>query len=211
MSITNNELVGKALYILRAGLAPFVEQKFTERFGAETAQELQKFQVKPLDPKNPFHRADVAILLKAMESWWVKVFRCRGCELGCSLARTERALANEMRYVRNHWAHQEIFSEDDAYRALDYAHRLLKAIASPYASEIRKVIEEMPPPPGQIWVYDDLAKLVSRIHRETCTYARNRHEPRRPNNYWHGPYASKEAASSPKPKSTVSECKICRP
>ncbi len=69
-----------------------------------------------------------------------------------------------------------------------------------------------PSTPGDIWVYTDLPTNQSRIHRETCRYAVNCHKPRCLDNYWHGPYASKEeAASNPKTKGTVHECKVCRP
>jgi len=34
MAITNHERVGKALELLKAGLAPFVEREFKARFGS---------------------------------------------------------------------------------------------------------------------------------------------------------------------------------
>src|SRR5438445_435939 len=39
------------------------------------------------------------------------------------LGRADRTLISELRDVRNRWAHQEPFSTDDAYRALDSTHR----------------------------------------------------------------------------------------
>ena len=47
------------------------------------------------------------------------------------LSRGEQNLAGEMRDIRNNWAHTSSFSIDDAYRALDTAERLLRAINAP--------------------------------------------------------------------------------
>ena len=44
------------------------------------------------------------------------------------LSQVARSYASELRDTRNDWAHGESFSDDDAYRALDTAERLLKAI-----------------------------------------------------------------------------------
>jgi hypothetical protein len=47
------------------------------------------------------------------------------------LSRSEKSLASELRETRNDWAHMKPFSADDAYRALDTAERLLRAIGAP--------------------------------------------------------------------------------
>ncbi len=205
MSLTPNELVGKALDILRDGLTPFVEQKFRSKYPGRTREELQRILRRTLNPRGPFEDLDIedldiANILKVMRNSWDYVF-------SDTLGPTERALVIELLDVRNDWAHQETFSTENAYQALDSAHRLLKAIESPYASEILKLINE-----EKRWVYTDLVTNQSRIHMATCQFARNRCKPRLDDNYWHGPYASKEeAASNPKTKGTVHECKVCRP
>ena len=48
-----------------------------------------------------------------------------------------------MRGHRNRWAHQEPFSSDDAYRALDTAGRLLTAISAAQAGEVEKLKMEL--------------------------------------------------------------------
>ena len=58
-------------------------------------------------------------------------------------ARPNAVLVNELRDVRNRWAHQEPFSGDDADRALDSAERLLTAVSAPQADEVRKVKMEL--------------------------------------------------------------------
>jgi predicted AAA+ superfamily ATPase len=79
---------------------------------------------------------DVSVLLKLMWESWNDVFRQ-------TLGHTERSLISELRDYRNKWAHQETFSGDDTYRALDSAGRLLTAISAPQADDIEKVKTEL--------------------------------------------------------------------
>ena len=67
---------------------------------------------------------------------WNDVFRL-------TLGPAERSLVSELRDHRNKWAHQEAFSGDDAYRALDSAGRLLTAVSAPQADEIEKMKMEL--------------------------------------------------------------------
>ena len=67
---------------------------------------------------------------------WNDVFRK-------TLGPAERSLVSELRDHRNKWAHQEAFSSDDAYRALDSAGRLLTAVSAPQADEIEKMKMEL--------------------------------------------------------------------
>src|SRR5204862_5630045 len=71
---------------------------------------------------------DVQFLLKVMWDEWNAVFRK-------VLGQSERTLVSELRDMRNRWAHQEPFSGDDAYRALDSAHRLLTAVSAAKEAE----------------------------------------------------------------------------
>jgi WD40 repeat protein len=50
---------------------------------------------------------------------------------------------NELRDLRNKWAHQQSFSSDDAYRALDSAGRLITAVSAPQSDEIEKMKMEL--------------------------------------------------------------------
>ncbi len=77
-----------------------------------------------------------AALLKVMWDSWNDVFRQ-------TLGPAERSLVSELRDHRNRWAHQEAFSSDDAYRALDSAGRLLTAVSAPQADEVEKMKMEL--------------------------------------------------------------------
>jgi hypothetical protein len=60
-----------------------------------------------------------------------------------TLGRAERSLVAELRDTRNRWAHQEKFSTDDAYRALDSVQRLLGAVAAEGAEEVGRLKKEL--------------------------------------------------------------------
>ena len=59
------------------------------------------------------------------------------------LGKTERSLVNEIIAVRKRWAHQEPFSSDDAYRALDSVERLLAAVSAPESDEVGRMKMEL--------------------------------------------------------------------
>ena len=85
--------------------------------------------------KRPIAEWDAAALLESCGTW-NDVFRR-------TLGPAERSLVSELRDLRNKWAHQQTFSSDDAYRALDSAGRLLTAVSAPQAEEIEKMKMEL--------------------------------------------------------------------
>jgi predicted AAA+ superfamily ATPase len=137
MAITNQERVGKAMELLRAGLAPFVEREFNNLHQARAADVARRYLS---DDRTVAKKAladwDVAALLKLMWEAWNEVF-------ARTLGRAERSLVQELRDFRNKWAHQEPFSSDDADRALDSMSRLLTALSAPQADEVAKMKLEL--------------------------------------------------------------------
>jgi predicted AAA+ superfamily ATPase len=137
MAITNHERVGKALELLKSGLGPFVEREFKSTYQAKAQTEAARFLGDDrLNAKKSMTEWDAAALLKLMWESWNDVFRR-------TLGPAERSLLSEMRDHRNKWAHQQTFSSDDAYRALDSAGRLLTAVSAPQADEIEKMKMEL--------------------------------------------------------------------
>ena len=138
MAITNHERVGKAVELLRAGLAPYVEREFASIHKDKALAEARRLLSADdrLNAKKPIAQWDAAVLLKAMWDAWNDVF-------GRTLGRAERSLVQELREVRNRWAHQETFSSDDAYRSLDSVHRLMLAVSATQAEEIDKMKMEL--------------------------------------------------------------------
>src|SRR5271165_5542837 len=137
MAINNHERVGKAMELLKQGLGPFVEREFRNLYRDKAASEALRFLS---DDRNLVGRGvaewDVAPLLKLMWEAWNDVFRR-------TLGPAERSLVSELRDLRNKWAHQQSFSSDDAYRALDSAGRLLTAISAQQSDSIEKMKMEL--------------------------------------------------------------------
>ena len=138
MAITNHERVGKALDLLKAGLGPFVDREVK---GALESRRLDAFKLRdyaedPVLANKPTSEWDVAGLLRLMWATWNDVFRT-------ILGRADRSLVSELRDHRNRWAHQESFSSDDAYRALDSVGRLLAAVSAPQSDELERLKMEL--------------------------------------------------------------------
>lgn len=129
MATSNRDRVGQALELVGLGLRPFTERELKAAYGGKWSQVVKNAleEAKLPSAKDPF--ADVYFLLKLIWDQWNSVFRR-------ILGQAERTYVSELRDVRNRWAHQEAFSTDDTYRALDTAQRLLEAVSAPEAVEI---------------------------------------------------------------------------
>ena len=138
MAITNQERVGKALELLKAGLGPFVERELQDKIkaGGVHMDTIRRFVDDPHLTDKPIEQWDVAALLKLMWETWNDVFRT-------VLGHAERSLVSEIRDQRNKWAHQDSFSSDDADRTLDSIARLLTAVSAPQADEVNRMKMEL--------------------------------------------------------------------
>ena len=137
MAITNQERIGKAMDLLRQGLAPFVDREFRDAHKAQALQEALRYMGDDrLYAKKNLPDWDVAGVLKLMWDAWNDVF-------ARTLGRAERSLVQELRDWRNKWAHQEPFSSDDTDRALDSMARLLAAVSAPQAEDVNKMKLEL--------------------------------------------------------------------
>ncbi|MBN8462739.1 MAG: DUF499 domain-containing protein [Dechloromonas sp.] len=138
MAITHHERVGKALDFLKTGLGPFVgrEVKAAIEVKALTIDKVRGFAEDSMLANKPIEQWDASALLKLMWDTWNEVFRK-------TLGFSERSLVSEIRDWRNKWAHQQPFSSDDVYRALDSVGRLLTAVSAPQADEVEKAKMEL--------------------------------------------------------------------
>src|SRR5712692_466892 len=138
MAISNAERVGKALELLNQGLFPFMKRELKAYYGdtwfEQASANLREYQMAGKGDSD--EHWDTQALLLVMWDQWNVVFRN-------VLGQAERTLVSELRDVRNRWAHQEPFSTDDAYRALDSTHRLLTAVSAPEAAEVDRQKQEL--------------------------------------------------------------------
>lgn len=138
MALTNHERVGKALTLLKSGLGPFVEREMVNAIKASrvATDVLRPYFDDPQIGNRPVAQWEVAAQLRVVWENWNPVFRA-------ILGPAERGFVGELRGHRNNWAHQQPFSSDDAYRALDTAGRLLSAVSAPEAADVEKLKTEL--------------------------------------------------------------------
>ncbi|MFH1738443.1 MAG: Swt1 family HEPN domain-containing protein [bacterium] len=139
MAQTNRERIGIALDLLNKGLAPFIEREMRAVYGDKWLEEaesnLRDARIS-LRTAEGTARWDTQVILIVMWEEWNAVFRNK-------LGHTERSMVSELRDVRNKWAHQEQFSSDDTYRALDSAERLLRSVSAKEAQDVDPIRQEI--------------------------------------------------------------------
>lgn len=146
MSYSNLERVGRGLEILRRGLGPYIAREFKAKWGDRWWQVISETSLPGTigleskkvgkDADEAFATLDVQALLVLMWNNWNELFQTK-------LGHSGRSYVSELREVRNRWAHQQPFTADDAYRALDTINRLLEAISSEYARLSKKLSRDL--------------------------------------------------------------------
>ncbi|MCX6842110.1 MAG: Swt1 family HEPN domain-containing protein [candidate division WOR-3 bacterium] len=137
MALSNHQRVGAALDLLNAGLVSFVERELKTALGEAWIEAVKDSLHQDQFPKKGKGvKWDTQALLMVMWDQWNSVFRR-------VLGQSERTLLSELRDVRNKWAHQDAFTYDDAYRALDSIARLLQAVSAEQATEVERQRDEV--------------------------------------------------------------------
>ncbi len=132
MTITNHELVGKALDLLNAGLLPYVEREMKEVYGENWEEVSVKAFPEDHPARNEKTQWDSQKLLLVVWEQWNSVFNK-------TLGFSERSIISELREIRKNWAHQQAFTGRDTERALDSVNRLLTAVSAPQANDVEKM------------------------------------------------------------------------
>ncbi len=89
----------------------------------------------PLDPQVQFRILTEGNITGGFKSGWYP--------LSDRIGRSGESYASELRQVRNDWAHNQPFTDDDAYRALDTGERLLRLIGADEADEVRSIRQNL--------------------------------------------------------------------
>lgn len=145
MAKSNRDRISEILDALRDGLGPFVLREYkmfyrTNSFLGELENVLRRnngyHDRDPIsDVNQAIEKIDAPGWLKAMMFNWNEVFRSK-------LGHAERSYISELLSSRNDWAHQQSFTNDDAYRVADTATRLLQAIGAPKQAETTQEIAQ---------------------------------------------------------------------
>ena len=134
---SNNEFVGKALELLKEGLRPIVVRYIDSALasGVWSTTELRLYSTNNRLSNYP-GEWDVHALLLFMQRLWSTVFRP-------VLGMPPKDLVGELIGHRNIWAHQGLFSTDDAHRAVDSTLRLLESVKAPQTTVVAPLRMEL--------------------------------------------------------------------
>lgn len=136
--------VGDALAILIDGLSPFVERVFGEILppGVDWTDLLRRKDIEAGRRVGLYRNHDLALMLRAMTERLGNL----GFPFSRDLPRQAQNYAGELRDVRNRWAHNEPFTATEAYRAVDTAELLLRAVGADQQAEQIKELKPAPAP-----------------------------------------------------------------
>ena len=120
MVMANHERLQKCLIELRDGIKPLCEQTWAGYYGDDWLATVNgKLRYPDTNPAAD----DLAFLLKGISSTWMELWKHQ-------FGQAERNLISETQGIRNRHAHNEQFSTDDLYRALDTIERVLEAFGA---------------------------------------------------------------------------------
>jgi len=128
MNVDHHAVVGQALSVLARGLSPFVSQVLGKAVspGLEWPELLRRKDEMNGRGGGEYRSTDAALMLRAMTERLGDL----GYPFTRAMPRQAEIYAKELREVRNRWAHTEEFTAAEAYRAIDSAELLLRAIGA---------------------------------------------------------------------------------
>lgn len=135
MTASNRERIGGALELVAAGLAPFLDAQM--RAVAPKDSKWIEAAAARFGLVHTPSLTDPQFQLKVVWDFWNEVF-------AKVLQRSDRTQVSILLDARNSWAHNNSFSFDDTYRALDAAQSLLSAVgAEPQAAAVKRSRDEV--------------------------------------------------------------------
>lgn len=132
-NVDRHQLIGQTLTTLAGGLSPFVAQVLNRVIppGTDWAELLRAKDAQNGRAGGEYRNSDVALMLRVMTERLGEL----GYPFNRAMPRQAEIYAKEMREVRNKWAHTGEFSDAEAYRAIDSAELLLRAIGAAKVAE----------------------------------------------------------------------------
>jgi hypothetical protein len=133
VSTMNHQLVGRAVTELARALEPFVSRTLSPHLlpGMGWTTLLERRDEAAERVGGTYAATDLQVVLRTM----TEPLGALGRPFEIVLGRAGTRLAGELREVCNAWAHNGSFSDDDAYRAVDSAQRLLVICGAVEAGE----------------------------------------------------------------------------
>jgi hypothetical protein len=135
MAISNRDRIGRMFELVAPALDDFIARSVAPQLpeGATwTALVAMKDKTKGLDDPQVQLRMLTENIPHNLKPGWFP--------FDDAIGRVRQGYSKELREARNEWAHNRSFSDDDAYRCLDTAERLLVAIGAPsVADEVKGI------------------------------------------------------------------------
>ncbi|MEO5316324.1 Swt1 family HEPN domain-containing protein [Pseudarthrobacter sp. CC12] len=145
MALSNRDRIDRMFQVMAPALDSFISVvigQADQAMGAEWTKLVQGKDLKnnvpsgrvydPLDPQVQFRMLTEGNITGGYQQGWYPFNQ--------ALGKAGESFAIELREVRNNWAHNGTFSDDDAYRSLDTGERLLMLVgAAAEAEEVRSI------------------------------------------------------------------------
>jgi hypothetical protein len=142
MALSNRDRVGSMFELLAPALDAFIARSVVPMLpeGASWMSLVAiKDKKKGVEGKE-YHPLDPQVQLRMLTENIPHNFKQGWYPFDDAIGRVGQGYAKELREARNDWAHNKSFSDDDAYRCLDTAERLLGAIGAPSVTDEIKAI-----------------------------------------------------------------------
>jgi predicted AAA+ superfamily ATPase len=147
MAVSNRERVGRVMDALKVGLGPYIVREYRMLYKDVYFDEINSTLIGTSHPGFPDSaRSNESALLESLDTqacftlmWrqWKDIFQDK-------LGHTSRSYVSILIDARNKWAHQEPFTNEEAYRAADTAGELLKAVnAGEQTQRVKKIASEL--------------------------------------------------------------------
>ncbi|OBG23495.1 DNA helicase [Mycolicibacterium celeriflavum] len=139
--------IGETINLLIGGLTPFVQRVMSAALppGVPWPEVLRRKDAASGRRTGEYRIGDLSLMLRAM----TERLGDMGYPFSHHMSRQAQNYASELRDVRNRWAHNETFTAAEAYRAIDTAELLLRAIgAENEASQVAQLKAAVSPAHG---------------------------------------------------------------
>lgn len=145
MAISNRDRIGRMFELMAPALDEFIARSVAPRLpdGASwTSLVAMKDKKKLVGGKGgkEYHHLDPQVQLRMLTENIPHDLDPGWYPFDDAIGRVGQGYCKELREARNEWAHNRSFSDDDAYRCLDTAERLLVAVGAPSVADEVKAI-----------------------------------------------------------------------
>ena len=142
VALSNRDRIGKAFELLAPPLDAFIEQSVAASLSGDadwTVLVRLKDEKKGIEGKT-YARLDPQVQLRMLTENIPHTLKKGWYPFDDAIGHVGQGYAKELREFRNDWAHNKSFTDDDAYRCLDTAERLLTAVGAPgIADEVKAI------------------------------------------------------------------------